>query len=43
MRKKKIIEDEAKAQFFKLFNGYHLTEREQKWVWDRYQEVKAAI
>lgn len=41
MRKKQIIEDEEKAQFFSIFRGYNLTERELRWVWLRYQEVKA--
>lgn len=38
---KESPQEKAKMEFYKLFNGYRLTERELAWVWNRYQEVKA--
>lgn len=41
MRKRKIIEDEERAQFYNLFRGYNLSDKELQWAWLRYQEVRA--
>ena len=38
---KESPEEKEKMELYKLFNGYRLTERELKWVWNRYREVKA--
>ena len=38
---KETQEEKEKMELYKLFRGYDLTERELKWIWRRYQEVKA--
>ena len=38
---KETPQEKEEMELYKLFRGYDLTERELKWIWRRYQEVKA--
>lgn len=35
-------ENWEKVWLYGIFRGYDLTEKELKWIWDRYLEVKEA-